>query len=115
MTTKTKGRAKRSTGEIGCSAASNGRRITLEPIRTLRADLPFREVESTLPCGFRVEWASGDDKGKRLFQLNVGAGCGSRWGTFDYKGKQYCFDVEDLARALMQAIEDATAANGGGA
>lgn len=111
----------RAQGEISCVAETGKpgesmRRMTLDPIRSLIAAIPFREVESSLPCGLRVEWVSAEHEGKELFTLTVGAGCGSRWMVMNYGGKQYIAgvediaDVEDIANALMEAIDKPHAA-----
>ena len=97
-----KTKRKRVAGEIGVAASVGGRAITLDPIRTFDLTVPMREVESTLPCGLRMEWASGEHKGEE-FQLTSGAGVGSRWLTFSYKGRQYCADVEDIVTATFKA------------
>ena len=108
----TKAKRKRADGEISCEAESNGRRITLEPLQILTLAIPMREVESTLPCGFRQSWVSGDS-GKKKFSLTSGAGCGSRWMTFDYAGRQFCVDIEDVVKQAIEVI-DATPAKATG-
>ena len=45
------------------------------------------------------------EEGEEVFSMAVGAGCGSRWLTFDYKGKQYCIDAEELAKSLMETVD----------
>jgi hypothetical protein len=90
-------------GEIRIAAASGGREITLDPIRELRLEVPAREVESTIPCGFQVEWGAGEMGGEE-FCLTVGAGVGSPWLTFADLGKRYCLSAEDLVRAFIEAI-----------
>ena len=92
-------------GEIKMEAAeSDGRKITLDPIRELTLTLPATEVESTILCGFQMEWVSGAD-GDKEFDLTTGSGVGSGYGTFQYQDKRYCFKAEDLIRAFIAAIE----------
>jgi hypothetical protein len=96
---------KRDHKEIKVQAASGGRKLTLDPIRELTLTLPAKEVESTITCGFQMEWVSGADDKEREFDLTTGGGVGSMYGTFQYQDKRYCFKAEDLIRAFIEAIE----------
>jgi len=98
-------------GEIGVRAAvgdqkTGTRQITLDPLAEFVAKLPFREVESTLPAGFRVGWMEGTVDDEKKIELLVGAGVGSRWGIIEYDGKSYVFDAQDLLKAVVEAITD---------
>lgn len=89
-------------GEMAVQASVNGRRMTLDPVRSAHLSIAAREVESTLPCGFRQGWVEGDvaATGKH-FSLEAGAGVGSRWLTFTYDGRDFCMDVGDIVTALI--------------
>lgn len=89
------------TSELRAASSSNGRRITLDPLREKVLQVPWREVESTIPCGFRVGWIEGEVDGKE-FDLCAGAGCGSPWVTFDYNGRAFCVDISNFVKALVE-------------
>lgn len=93
-------------GEITVQANSNGRKITLDPIREKVLQAAWREVESPIPCGFQSEWVSGDRDGED-FDLRVGAGCGSPWMTFSFKGRHYCINVTDIIAELFIFADEA--------
>ena len=95
---------KRHPGEMGVAASSNGRRLTLDPIKVYNLTVPLNEVESSIPCGFRQGWVSGSH-GKEKFDLASGAGCGNRWLTFSYKGKDYTIDATKLVELMIEAID----------
>jgi hypothetical protein len=94
-------------GELRVEAAStDGRRLTLDPIGEKGSvTLPVWEVESTIPAGFRQAWVDGDADESKV-ELCVGAGVGSKWGTFFYERKsdgaevQVVFDASDLVKVL---------------
>ncbi|HEY7415782.1 MAG TPA: hypothetical protein VH593_11360 [Ktedonobacteraceae bacterium] len=47
-------------GQIKVTAASsNGRKLTLNPIRKRKLRIEAREVESTILCGFQQVWVEG--------------------------------------------------------
>lgn len=91
------------TGGFGIRASSNGRELTLDPIQKLTLAVPAKQVESSMPCGFRVEWASGEHKGEP-FEVLCGAGVGSPWMIFKYKGKEYVAEVGDIVGSFFDAI-----------
>ncbi len=95
---------KRIPGELTCTATENGKPSTLDPIRTHIVAVELNEVASTLTCGFRQLFISGEKDGKE-FSLTSGAGCGSKWMTFDYLDKQYTIDAEQLLNAIFVALE----------
>lgn len=86
------------------SASSGGRQITLDPLRLLPITVDVREVESTIPCGFSMEWVTGTHDGKE-FDISAGAGVGSRWLTISYGGRYFCMDIEDFLRAFLDSLE----------
>lgn len=93
--------------ETRVRAAVGGRELTLDPLRTLPVVVEVREVESTIPCGFQSEWATGTAPDGTPFGIYAGAGFGSRWGTVDYRGKNYAFDIEQFFTAFMAAVDKA--------
>ncbi len=100
-------KTKRAKGEMGCTALANGRKVTLDPIEAFNLSIPAKEVESLLCCGLRQHWMSATDTvtGKEVFDMGCGAGLGSRWLTFTYKGKSYVIDGEDIAKAFMTHVD----------
>jgi hypothetical protein len=88
---------------VSCSAVSNGRQIMLDPLRMLNLSVPARQVESILPCGLSMEWATGEHDGSQ-FGVTVGAGLGSPWLTFCWRDKEYCVNVEDIIKAFFAEI-----------
>ena len=95
----------RGEGEIRVQAAANGRKLTLDPIRIIDLQVPMREVESTIPCGFRMGWLDGDDEGTP-FSLTAGAGCGSPWLAFSYGDRDFCFDMTEFVTQLIDKIKE---------
>ncbi len=93
-------------GEIVVQASKGKRQITLDPLRERVLNVKWREVESSIPCGFRTEWVSGERDGEQ-FDLCVGAGCGSPWMTFSYKGRDYCVSVKDILEELFVFADEA--------
>ena len=69
-------------------------------------EIVFEETDVTgsIECGFRVEHASGDNEGHE-FSLNTGAGLGSPWITFRYKGRYFRYDVRDLVTKLVAHVD----------
>lgn len=94
-----------SEGEVGVQASTGGRQLTLDPIRVIPVTVDVREVESTIPCGFRMGWVDGEADGKE-FDIAAGAGCGSRWLTIKYGDKYFCMDIEDFLQSFIGAVED---------
>lgn len=82
---------------------SKERAITLDPIRKIPIPLELHEVESTIPCGFRVSWLEGNADGKE-FDLASGAGCGSPYMMFHYDGRNYCVDMRVVVDQFIEAI-----------
>ncbi len=78
---------------------------TLNPIRTIPLQTPWREVESTVPCGLRINWVSGDKDGEE-FDLESGAGCGNPWSTFSYKGRYFCIDMREVISELVEFVDN---------
>lgn len=90
--------------EIGVRASSGGRPITLDPImETPPLSLERRRVESTIPCGFQIQWFDGSferEGGTWTFDMAVGAGVGSRWMTIcikDPDGKTFAYECANMA------------------
>jgi len=96
------------TEEIHVKASVGGRPLTLEPIRVIPVTIEVREVESTIPCGLQIEWVSGTTPDDKPIELTAGAGMGSRWGTIHYGGRGYCFEVNQLLGAFVDAAKEAT-------
>jgi len=88
-------------GEITVSFSHRGRKVTLDPLREKILQVYCKEVESTIPCGLRNMWVSGERNGED-FDLDVGAGCGSPWLTFRYKEREYCINVKDILDELFK-------------
>lgn len=61
------------------------------------------EVETTIPCGYQVDWISGEDDDGIEFRLGSGAGFGSFYATFQYGDRQFSLDGRDLIRAFVAA------------
>lgn len=93
-------------GEIKVEAASGGRRITLDPIRTFSIPVEVREVESTIPCGFQSVWLTASDEGKDIGNITAGAGVGSKWGTIKVGDRCYCFDAGELLAAVIEQAKE---------
>jgi hypothetical protein len=99
-------------GEIGVTATVGGRNMTLDPVGGEKQEvtIPAWEVDNTLVAGFRQSWVEGEDDASEV-ELTVGAGVGSKWGTFTYKRKedgaevQIVFDSTDLVMALAGLAE----------
>jgi hypothetical protein len=105
LTKKEGERLERIRGEIKTEfASSGGRIITLDPIKTFSVPIELREVESTAPCGFRVEWFTGEDS-KIKFKLCVGAGVGSKWMTFRYGNRQFCVDMAQTLEHFVNTVK----------
>lgn len=103
-TTMSKGKntqQQRHSGEIAIEGTSNGRLVTLDPIREKHLSIPVRQVESTLPCGFQQHWAHVDADGTEC-DIACGAGVGSKWMTVTIGDRRYCMSVEDIFVAVMQ-------------
>jgi hypothetical protein len=94
-------------GEIKVAVESNGREITLASLHDVVLHVKAKKVESSIPCGLRIEWACGEetDGKKRKFALAVGAGCGSPWMIFETGGEYYVANVEDIVNAFFAAKE----------
>jgi hypothetical protein len=104
LTKKEGERLERIRGEIKTEFASDGRIITLDPIKTFSVPIELREVESTAPCGFRVEWFTGEDS-KIKFELCVGAGVGSKWMIFRYGNRQFCVDMAQTLEQFVNTVK----------
>lgn len=95
-------------GGIGVAASIEGRAITLDPIRSYLAEIPFREVESTIPCGFQVGWIEGGDESTAI-DVACGAGMGSEWLTMrverEGEARYFCVRAGDIVAALMAQID----------
>lgn len=94
------------TEETTISAVHDGKRLTLEPVGDKTPiELPVWEVESIIPAGFRQSWVDGHNDETEI-DLCVGAGVGSKWGTFTYARKSdgaqvfLVFDGGALAQLL---------------
>lgn len=96
--------ADKRSGEISVTASHDGKPVTLDPLRTFEIPVELREVESTIPCGFRMGWLDGDDKGTP-FSLAAGAGCGSKWLTFSYGDRDFCVDMSDVVGSFIDTIK----------
>lgn len=81
------------------------RRITLDSGTLHKLTVNAREVESTIPAGFQQIWIEGEDAEGNEFMLTSGAGWGSVWATFVYKGREFVIDGRDLIRALIELTE----------
>lgn len=90
------------TGPVG----KRGRSITLAPLQTHEITLTVREVESSLPCGFRVGWLSGEAEPGDKFELLAGAGVGSPWMIFERHGREFVIDARHIVDALFAIAED---------
>lgn len=95
---------KRDGEPIRVTASVGGRRLTLDPLAEHTLPIQLREVESTIPCGFQIDWVSGE-KGDEEYRVAVGAGMGSEWATIHYKGKEYCFSARSLLDAFFAAVD----------
>ena len=104
-------------GEIKVQAATNGRRITLDPI--MERDpltVEVRRVENSLPAGLRQPWISGtgDDHGGGSvhFDLSCGAGVGSPYMILAVqpKGGERIEEVIDMRDVLNDWVKAAIAA-----
>lgn len=102
-------------GTIGVRASSGGRPITLEPLNeTTDLAVPARRVESTIPCGFQVNWSEGSttlvDGTEVTFEVNCGAGVASQWMTLrvtDADGETYaleCLSLYDVVGAWLARV-----------
>jgi hypothetical protein len=98
------------TKEMRITASSGGRRITLDPIGMgeFTIKLPIRQVESTIPAGFQVQWGSVETEEFGEIALNAGAGVGSPYGTL-WLGKgeghrNFIFNANDLINAIVDAV-----------
>ena len=96
------------TGEIVVQAMTvshDGKRRKIDLDHPLQqADLPIRvrEMESTIPCGLRVDWidAKGGD-GYPDIDLDCGAGCGSPWIELKYGPREFAVDARDIIHAII--------------
>lgn len=102
-------------GEIGVTAVSAGRRLTLEPVMPVEAiEIRPRRVESSIEAGFRVDWltASGDDAGDcDLIELTAGAGVGSKWMCLHVKHPELgtIDEVVDMSEFVQTWVKAALA------
>lgn len=96
-------------------ASLGGRRLTLDNVLEGLAplELPRRRVESSIPCGFQVEWmtAEFEREGKPgwTLSLTAGAGFGSRWMVLtvrDPDGKTFGQEVVDMGELLTPWVDD---------
>lgn len=78
------------------------RRITLDPLQLIDIPTKWREVESTIPCGFRMSWVEGEKDGQ-AFTLCYGVG--SPWCTFQYKGRGFCIDMTSVINDLLTFVD----------
>lgn len=94
----------RAVGGIGVRVGGHGRTTPDSPTRTLTLEVPLREVESLIECGFQAEWGRIDDIEDGPLVLNAGAGFGSAWATITYAGKKYAISGPDLVSAFLGTI-----------
>jgi hypothetical protein len=71
-----------------------------DPISVIEVPLKIREVETTIPCGFQAIWGTVDVNGEKL-TATAGAGFGSGWATIEFRGKNYCFPILEVIKALL--------------
>ena len=94
--------------EISVQAETIGKdgrkKLTLDPIRVIEVPLRIREVASAIPCGFQAVWGEGTNDGEPI-EATSGAGFGSKWATIRYKGKDYCFSIEEVIEAFVEKID----------
>lgn len=85
---------------------SEGRRITLDPIaEPIIVETEVREVESTIPAGFRIEWISGSHEGVD-FDLSAGAGVGSKYLTIRVGDRYWVVDMELWFTEFLNRVFD---------
>lgn len=90
--------------EVTVAATSGGRRITLEPLAEGKLEIDVKRVESSIPCGFRQEWISGEDKEEGLeFSLTSGAGVGSPYMVLKVNG--HGEEIVDMREVLPVWID----------
>lgn len=89
-------------GQIPASLGS--RRLTLDPVAEHTLAITLREVESSIPAGFQVEWGTVDVDGDELW-LGTGAGFGSGWATFRFRDKSYVISASDLVEQFLKAVK----------
>jgi hypothetical protein len=80
------------------------RKLTLDPINKYKLSIELREVETTIPAGFQMEWGTVDVDGS-LLEVTSGAGLGSGWACLHFKGKHYVIAVSDIVEAFLNKIE----------
>jgi hypothetical protein len=86
-------------------AVSEGRRITLDPLATFPIEMELREVESTIPAGFQMEWISGEDtETGTKFEMLAGAGVGSKYLTFSYGERAFVVDMKATLEKMIEAV-----------
>jgi len=85
---------------------SSGRENTLDPIETIGTGLQVQRVDSTISCGFRVGWFSGETDDGHEYELTVGAGVGSQWLTMKVDGKRYRADMAEWFEAFVREVID---------
>ena len=91
-------------GRVVVKASLGSRPLTLDPLATHKATVEWREVETTIPCGFQVQWGTAALDDGREVELCCGAGFGSNWMTAKVDGKSYCVSAEEIIEALLIAI-----------
>jgi hypothetical protein len=84
-----------------------------KPPKGVDISVPLKLTEistmQSIVSGFRINWIEGTAEDGTDISLDVGAGCGSPWGTFTYKKdgvtRNYRFDARELARQIAVEIE----------
>lgn len=107
--------ADKTPGEIEMKASRDGREIVLDPpLRFHHLTVRMREVESTIPCGLRQQWASGEFPQEMSgfpagtkFDLLCGAGCGSPWLMIHIGEREFCIHARDILDGILDALDPA--------
>lgn len=78
-----------------------------DPIRTFTLPIEVLEVESSINCGFRMQWGEVDVDGDRL-EISSGAGMGSTWATISFRGKDYAISAPQIVEAFLREVAPET-------
>jgi hypothetical protein len=86
-----------------------GRSLGRESITTGSTEVPvafYRTSHPPIFCGFQAEWVSGEGDDGTTFEINAGAGVGSKYATLrvDVPGHETIYEYVDITEVLQARV-----------